>query len=113
MLSKHDIRAFMFISSRVKILLTLLLCKECLINLKKSNENLENEERGKPAFVLNNNKLRKAVEADSRTTVRKFAKELNVLNSTIFNHLKEIEKIKKTRQMGTSRIKRLSKIFSL
>uniref|UniRef100_A0A0N5C6B2 HTH_48 domain-containing protein n=1 Tax=Strongyloides papillosus TaxID=174720 RepID=A0A0N5C6B2_STREA len=62
---------------------------------REGNEDLENKERKRPESVLDNDVPRETVEANPRTTVREFTKDLNVFKSTVSRHLQEIEKIKK------------------
>uniref|UniRef100_A0A0N5BU43 HTH_48 domain-containing protein n=1 Tax=Strongyloides papillosus TaxID=174720 RepID=A0A0N5BU43_STREA len=111
MLSKRDIRAIMLYEFKRgtnaakttqeingtfgEDLVSLSTVKRWFRKFKEGSENLENEERGSPGSVLDNDELRKVVEANPRTTVRELAEELNVSKSTISNHLKEIEKTKK------------------
>uniref|UniRef100_A0A0N5CE32 HTH_48 domain-containing protein n=1 Tax=Strongyloides papillosus TaxID=174720 RepID=A0A0N5CE32_STREA len=70
------------------------MCKGTQAALE-SNENFENEERRRPESTLNNDKLRKAVESNPRTTVKKLAKKLDISRRTDFCHFKWIEKTKK------------------
>uniref|UniRef100_A0A0K0FWI6 Histone-lysine N-methyltransferase SETMAR (inferred by orthology to a human protein) n=1 Tax=Strongyloides venezuelensis TaxID=75913 RepID=A0A0K0FWI6_STRVS len=111
MLSKRDIRAIMLYKFKrgtntvkttheinetfKKDLVSLSTVKRWFRKFKEGSENLENEERERHGSVLDNEKLRKAIEANPRTTVRELAEELNVSKSTISNHLKKIEKTKK------------------
>uniref|UniRef100_A0A0N5CHJ6 HTH_48 domain-containing protein n=1 Tax=Strongyloides papillosus TaxID=174720 RepID=A0A0N5CHJ6_STREA len=62
---------------------------------REDSEDLENEEHGRSETVLDNDELRKAVEANPRATVRELAEELNVSKTTVSDHLKEIGKTKK------------------
>lgn len=66
---------------------------------KSGNTNLDNEERGRPNTVIDNNKLKILVEADPCTTVRELAEQLDVSKSTVSDHLCSIGKSKKLRQM--------------
>ena len=66
--------------------------------LKKSSqgdESLEDEERSGQTSEADNDQLRAIIEADSLTTTREAAEELNVDYSTIIWHLKQIEKMQK------------------
>uniref|UniRef100_A0A0N5BIQ3 HTH_48 domain-containing protein n=1 Tax=Strongyloides papillosus TaxID=174720 RepID=A0A0N5BIQ3_STREA len=65
------------------------------MKFRESSEDLENKERGRPETVLDNDELRKAVEANPRATIRELAEELNVSKTTVSDHLKQIEKRKK------------------
>uniref|UniRef100_A0A0N5CC57 HTH_48 domain-containing protein n=1 Tax=Strongyloides papillosus TaxID=174720 RepID=A0A0N5CC57_STREA len=65
---------------------------------RESSEDLKNEECESPESVLDNDVLREAIEANPLTTVREFAKDLNVSKSTVCRHLQEIEKTKKLEQ---------------
>uniref|UniRef100_A0A0N5CBX7 HTH_48 domain-containing protein n=1 Tax=Strongyloides papillosus TaxID=174720 RepID=A0A0N5CBX7_STREA len=111
MLSKRDIRAIMLYEFKRgtnaaktnqeingtfgEDLVSLSTVKRWFRKFKEGSEDLENEECGRPETVIDNDELRKAVEANPRATVRELAEELNVSKSTISNHLKEIEKTKK------------------
>uniref|UniRef100_A0A0K0F2C9 Histone-lysine N-methyltransferase SETMAR (inferred by orthology to a human protein) n=1 Tax=Strongyloides venezuelensis TaxID=75913 RepID=A0A0K0F2C9_STRVS len=53
---------------------------------REGNENLENEDRGRPASVVDNDHLRTIIEADSQQT------------DIVFRHLKQIGKTKKLDQ---------------
>uniref|UniRef100_A0A0K0EA56 HTH arsR-type domain-containing protein n=1 Tax=Strongyloides stercoralis TaxID=6248 RepID=A0A0K0EA56_STRER len=64
-------------------------------HMNNGNENLENEDRGRPCFTVDNDELRAIVEADLRQTVGKLAEALNVSTATVSRHLKEIGKTKK------------------
>ena len=59
------------------------------------NESLEDDEcSGRPSDV-DNDQLRALVEANPRTTVQELASELDVMYTTISNHLREIGRTKK------------------
>uniref|UniRef100_A0AAF5DF89 Mos1 transposase HTH domain-containing protein n=1 Tax=Strongyloides stercoralis TaxID=6248 RepID=A0AAF5DF89_STRER len=58
------------------------------------NEDLENEDRGKPPTIINNDELQAAVEANPNQSVRELAEIFNVSKSTISRHLREIGKPK-------------------
>uniref|UniRef100_A0A0N5BDL7 HTH_48 domain-containing protein n=1 Tax=Strongyloides papillosus TaxID=174720 RepID=A0A0N5BDL7_STREA len=111
MLSKHDIRAIMLYEFKRgtnaakttqeinetfgEDLVSHATVKRWFKKFREGSEDLENEERGRPETILNNNELRKAVEANPRATVRELAEKLNVSKTTIFDHLKKIGKTKK------------------
>uniref|UniRef100_A0A0K0DUT8 HTH_48 domain-containing protein n=1 Tax=Strongyloides stercoralis TaxID=6248 RepID=A0A0K0DUT8_STRER len=61
---------------------------------KEGNEDLENEDRGKPPTIINNDELQAAVEANPNQSVRELAEIFNVSKSTISRHLREIGKPK-------------------
>ncbi|CEF60698.1 Histone-lysine N-methyltransferase SETMAR [Strongyloides ratti] len=62
------------------------------------NENLENENRGRPSLVIDNKELKSAIESDSRQTVRELSEVFGVSKSSISNHLEKIGKTKKLYQ---------------
>jgi histone-lysine N-methyltransferase SETMAR len=57
--------------------------------------NLENEPRGRPESVVNEEHLRAVVEANPQTTVRALAIDLGVSIATVSRHLAAIGKVKK------------------
>lgn len=59
---------------------------------------LDNEPRGKPESVVNEDELKAIVEANTSTTVRKVAQELAVSAATVSRHLSSIGKVKKLDQ---------------
>ena len=59
------------------------------------DESLEDDERSGWPSDVDNDQLRALVEANSCTTVRELASELDITYLTISNHLREIEKTKK------------------
>lgn len=61
---------------------------------------LENEPRGKPETVIDDNVLKATVDADPTKTVRDIAQNMGVSPMTISRHLSLIGKVKKTRQVG-------------
>uniref|UniRef100_A0A0K0FJL3 Histone-lysine N-methyltransferase SETMAR (inferred by orthology to a human protein) n=1 Tax=Strongyloides venezuelensis TaxID=75913 RepID=A0A0K0FJL3_STRVS len=65
---------------------------------REGNEDLENEDRGRPASVVDNDHLRTIIEADSKQTVRRILEDLEVSKDTVFRHLKQIGKTKKIDQ---------------
>uniref|UniRef100_A0A0K0G4R1 Histone-lysine N-methyltransferase SETMAR (inferred by orthology to a human protein) n=1 Tax=Strongyloides venezuelensis TaxID=75913 RepID=A0A0K0G4R1_STRVS len=111
MLSKRDIRAIMLYEfkrgtnaakttqqineSFGETLVNAFTVQRWFNKFKEGNKNLENKVRGRLGFVLDNNELQKAVEANPCTTVREFSEALNVSKSTIYNHLKMIKKTEK------------------
>uniref|UniRef100_A0A0N5B3N0 HTH_48 domain-containing protein n=1 Tax=Strongyloides papillosus TaxID=174720 RepID=A0A0N5B3N0_STREA len=80
MMSKRDIRAIMLYEFKrdTNAAKTAQQIKE---TFGRSNEDLGNEERERPESVLDNDVPREAVEANPLTTVREFAKDLNVSKS--------------------------------
>jgi histone-lysine N-methyltransferase SETMAR len=62
---------------------------------RSGDMNLENQERGRPGSVIDNDQLKALVEADKHKTVRELAEDLNVNISTISRHLQSIGKVKK------------------
>lgn len=62
---------------------------------RSGDMSLENEERGRPGPVIDNDDLKALIEADKRKTVRELAGDLNVSIGTISEHLKEIGEVKK------------------
>jgi histone-lysine N-methyltransferase SETMAR len=62
---------------------------------RAGDTSLENEERGRPESVIDDDQLRALVEEDPRKTVRELAEDLNVSVGTISGHLKIIGKVKK------------------
>uniref|UniRef100_A0A0N5BE79 HTH_48 domain-containing protein n=1 Tax=Strongyloides papillosus TaxID=174720 RepID=A0A0N5BE79_STREA len=111
MLSKRDIRAIMLYEFKRgtkaakttqqinetfgENLVSVSTVKRWFRKFKEGNESLENEERGRPGCVIDDDELRKAVEANPHATVRALAENLNVSKSTISDRLKKIEKTKK------------------
>uniref|UniRef100_A0A0N5CDU5 HTH_48 domain-containing protein n=1 Tax=Strongyloides papillosus TaxID=174720 RepID=A0A0N5CDU5_STREA len=111
MLSKRDIRAIMLYEfkrgtnaakttqqineSFGEDLVSVSTVQRWFRKFKEGSEDLENEERGRPETVIDNDELREAVETNPRATVRSLGEDLNVSTSTISCHLKEIEKTKK------------------
>uniref|UniRef100_A0A0K0FBF8 Histone-lysine N-methyltransferase SETMAR (inferred by orthology to a human protein) n=1 Tax=Strongyloides venezuelensis TaxID=75913 RepID=A0A0K0FBF8_STRVS len=61
---------------------------------REGNEDLENEDRGRPASVVDNDHLRTIIEADSQQTVRRISEDLGVSKDTVCRHLKQIGKTK-------------------
>ena len=62
---------------------------------RSGDEGLEDDEgRGRPSEI-DNDQLRALIEADPRKTTREVAEELNVAQSTVVRHLKQIGKVKK------------------
>uniref|UniRef100_A0A0K0EU74 Histone-lysine N-methyltransferase SETMAR (inferred by orthology to a human protein) n=1 Tax=Strongyloides venezuelensis TaxID=75913 RepID=A0A0K0EU74_STRVS len=57
-----------------------------------------NEDRGRPASVVDNDHLRTIIEADSQQTVRRISEDLGVSKDTVCRHLKQIGKTKKLDQ---------------
>uniref|UniRef100_A0A0N5CCE7 HTH_48 domain-containing protein n=1 Tax=Strongyloides papillosus TaxID=174720 RepID=A0A0N5CCE7_STREA len=110
MLSKRDIRSIMLYEFKRRTyvakttqdinktfgedLVSHATVKRWFKKFREGSEDLENEERGRPDTVLDNDELRKAVEANPRVTIRELAGELNVSKTTVSNHLKEIGKTK-------------------
>lgn len=62
---------------------------------RSGDESLEDEEHGSRPSEVDNDKLKTIIEADPLKTTREVAKELNVSQSTIVRHLKQIGKVKK------------------
>lgn len=62
---------------------------------RSGDMSLENEERGRPETVIDNDHLKALIEADTRITVRELATDLNVSIGTISQHIKAIGKVKK------------------
>ena len=60
-----------------------------------SDKSLEDDERSGRPLDVDNDQLRALVEANSRPTVRELASELDVMYTTISNHLREIGKTRK------------------
>ena len=61
----------------------------------KGDESLEDEELSGWPMKVDNGQLRAIIEADSLTTTREVAKELNVNHSMVVQNLKQIGKVKK------------------
>lgn len=62
---------------------------------RKGDLSIQDEERiGRPS-VLNNKELKALVEKDTRTTIRKLSKNLDVSIGTVCSHMKQIGKTKK------------------
>ncbi|XP_027402186.1 bromodomain-containing protein 8 isoform X4 [Bos indicus x Bos taurus] len=61
----------------------------------KGDESLEDEELSGWPMKVDNDQLRAIMEADSLTTMREVAKELNVDHSMVVQNLKQIGKVKK------------------
>ncbi|XP_070230497.1 bromodomain-containing protein 8 isoform X2 [Bos mutus] len=61
----------------------------------KGDESLEDEELSGWPMKVDNDQLRAIMEADSLTTMREVAKELNVDHSIVVQNLKQIGKVKK------------------
>uniref|UniRef100_A0AAF5DPG8 Uncharacterized protein n=1 Tax=Strongyloides stercoralis TaxID=6248 RepID=A0AAF5DPG8_STRER len=64
---------------------------EDVFSTSTGNENLENEDRGRPCFTVDNDELRAIVEADLRQTVGKLAEALN-LDKWIPHELNDYQK---------------------
>jgi len=64
-------------------------------NFRNGNMNLENQERGRPSSVVDDNQLKDLIEKDTQTTVRELAATMNASVGTIWNHLKTIGLVKK------------------
>uniref|UniRef100_A0A0K0FGW7 Histone-lysine N-methyltransferase SETMAR (inferred by orthology to a human protein) n=1 Tax=Strongyloides venezuelensis TaxID=75913 RepID=A0A0K0FGW7_STRVS len=65
---------------------------------KEGDESLENEERGRLDSVVDNEELKRIVEANLRQTVREISGALKVSKSSVSRHLQQIEKTKKLDQ---------------
>ena len=61
----------------------------------KGDESLEDEECSGHLSEIDSDQLRAIIEADSLTTMREVAKELNVDHSMVVQNLKQIGKVKK------------------
>uniref|UniRef100_A0A0K0FE18 Histone-lysine N-methyltransferase SETMAR (inferred by orthology to a human protein) n=1 Tax=Strongyloides venezuelensis TaxID=75913 RepID=A0A0K0FE18_STRVS len=63
---------------------------------REGNEDLENEDRGRPASVVDNDHLRTIIEADSQQSVRRTSEDLRVSKDTVYqwvpNELTEKQK---------------------
>uniref|UniRef100_A0A0K0FCF1 HTH_Tnp_IS630 domain-containing protein n=1 Tax=Strongyloides venezuelensis TaxID=75913 RepID=A0A0K0FCF1_STRVS len=94
MLSKPDIRADKLYEFKQGFVNTSTV-KRWFRKFKEGNENLEIKERGRPRCVIDDDKLREAVEANPCETVRALAEKFNVSKSTISFHLKKKEKTKR------------------
>uniref|UniRef100_A0A0K0FXE7 Histone-lysine N-methyltransferase SETMAR (inferred by orthology to a human protein) n=1 Tax=Strongyloides venezuelensis TaxID=75913 RepID=A0A0K0FXE7_STRVS len=79
-------------------LVSLATAKRWLKKFKEGDESLENEERGRPDSVVDNEELKSVVEANPRQTVREIAGTLEVSKSSVSRHLQQIEKTKKLDQ---------------
>uniref|UniRef100_A0A0K0FGH8 Histone-lysine N-methyltransferase SETMAR (inferred by orthology to a human protein) n=1 Tax=Strongyloides venezuelensis TaxID=75913 RepID=A0A0K0FGH8_STRVS len=66
--------------------------------LKEGDESLENEERGRPDLVVENEEQKRVVEANPRQTVREISGALKVSKSSVSRHFQQIEKTKKIDQ---------------
>lgn len=62
---------------------------------RSGNTNLDDEPHARRPSAIDNEKLKQLIEADSRKTTREVAEELNVNQSTVLRHLKQIGKTKK------------------
>uniref|UniRef100_A0A0K0FDI2 Histone-lysine N-methyltransferase SETMAR (inferred by orthology to a human protein) n=1 Tax=Strongyloides venezuelensis TaxID=75913 RepID=A0A0K0FDI2_STRVS len=62
---------------------------------KEGDESLENEGRGRPDSVVDNEELKSVVRANLRQTVRETSRALEVSKSSVSRHLQQIEKTKK------------------
>ena len=61
----------------------------------KGDNSLEDEEHSGWPSGVDNNQMRAIIEADLLTIIREGAKELHCEHSTVFQNLKQIEKVKK------------------
>uniref|UniRef100_A0A0K0G3D6 Histone-lysine N-methyltransferase SETMAR (inferred by orthology to a human protein) n=1 Tax=Strongyloides venezuelensis TaxID=75913 RepID=A0A0K0G3D6_STRVS len=68
------------------------IAKRWFKKFKEGDESLENEERGRPDSVVDNEELKRVVEANLRQTVREIAGTLEVSKSSVSRHLQQIEK---------------------
>ncbi|CEF59836.1 Histone-lysine N-methyltransferase SETMAR [Strongyloides ratti] len=57
---------------------------------REGNENLEDEERGRPNSVIDEEELKRVIETDPRQTVREISEVLGVSKSCVSNHLEKI-----------------------
>lgn len=80
---------------------------------KEGNYCLENEERGRPESVVDNEELKRVVESNPRQTVREIAGTLEVSKSSISRHLQQIEKVKKLDQWIPHELTENQKILRL
>lgn len=62
---------------------------------RERNKNLENENRGRPNLVIDNDHLKTLIEANSQQTVRRISEDLGVSKDTVYRLLKQIGKTKK------------------
>lgn len=62
---------------------------------RNGDVSLENEARGRPESLVDDDQLKALVEAQPRTTVQELAKDLNVSIATVSRHLNSIGKVKK------------------
>lgn len=56
---------------------------------------LENEPRGRPKTIVDDDELKSRVESNPNTNVRKLASDMGISASTVSRHLKSIQKVKK------------------
>ncbi|CEF59877.1 Histone-lysine N-methyltransferase SETMAR [Strongyloides ratti] len=98
--AKHEI-SILFLYEYKRGTNALRTTKILIIFLERTlegNENLENEDRGRPSLVIDNEKLKSTVESDLRQTVRELLEVFGVSKSSISNYLEEIGKTKKLDQ---------------
>uniref|UniRef100_A0A0K0FTB8 Histone-lysine N-methyltransferase SETMAR (inferred by orthology to a human protein) n=1 Tax=Strongyloides venezuelensis TaxID=75913 RepID=A0A0K0FTB8_STRVS len=69
--------------------------KRWLKKFKEGDESFENEERGRPDSVVDNEELKRVVKVNPRQMVREIAGALEVSKSSVSRHLQQIEKTKK------------------
>uniref|UniRef100_A0A0K0FS04 Histone-lysine N-methyltransferase SETMAR (inferred by orthology to a human protein) n=1 Tax=Strongyloides venezuelensis TaxID=75913 RepID=A0A0K0FS04_STRVS len=69
---------------------------------REGNEDLDNENRGRPASVVDNDHLRTIIEADSQQTVKRISEDLGVSKNTVCRHLKQIGKTKNCLEICSS-----------
>uniref|UniRef100_A0A0K0FZ36 Histone-lysine N-methyltransferase SETMAR (inferred by orthology to a human protein) n=1 Tax=Strongyloides venezuelensis TaxID=75913 RepID=A0A0K0FZ36_STRVS len=94
-------------------LFSLATAKRWLKKFKEGDESLENEERGRPDSVVDNEELKRVVEVNPRQTVREIAGALEVSKSSVSRHLQQIEKTKKLDQWISHELTEKQKICRL